>query len=98
MEQVNDNDELIKEFTSKAIDSIAFDNNITLSLHIEYLKKEFNFDTYMHTIVFYCEHSCTEDIEVLAKRLSASIIESLAIEAKAENMFKDSDPVATIFD
>ena len=97
-EPVNENKEFVEEFTSYAVDSKNFSDNVLLSLHIEELKTKFDFETYMQVIVFYCEHSCTEDIEVLAKRLSPSIIESLALEAKAQNMFKDNAPVATLFD
>lgn len=98
MEPVNENEEFVKEFTSYAVDSKNFSDNLLLSMHIEDLKTRYNFESYMQTIVFYCEHSCTEDIEVLAKRLSHSIIESLALEAKEQKMFKDNTPVATLFD
>lgn len=101
LEEINadsDFDHLVELVTAWGIDSIDFESNIALSLHIEFLKLKLGLDMYLSTIVLYCDYCCTEDIEVLAKRLSPSIVDAITCEAKELKMFKDTDPVVTLFD
>lgn len=75
----------------------VFESQTDLCLHLEHIKLEKSFDTYIETIVWFCENESDIPLEEFAKELNKTIIDHIEVEARAVNMFKDKEPLVTLF-
>lgn len=63
------------------------------SLHIEKIKAEREFETYMEAIMYFYENETDHDMVDIAKMLNRKIIGELQIEGEASGQLKGSDVV-----
>lgn len=68
------------------------------SLHIEELKRDKHFDTYLETITWYIENETDVDYDKVAKNLNQKILDNIKIEAMKGNMLKEKEVVITLYD
>lgn len=77
--------------------NVGFKDANDFSLHLENLKIEFGFDSYMETVVWYMENESDLDIDELVKYLNRKIREQIEYEALQLNMLKEKDTTISLF-
>ena len=73
-----------------------FSNKSDFNLHIEKLKIENGFDTYIETITYYIENESDQEPEQIAKHLNKKITEEIHKEANQLGMLKSSEDVVSL--
>lgn len=63
------------------------------SLHIEEIKKEFEFETYMEAVIYFYENETDHEIEDISKMLNKKILDNIMLEAMQSGMMKENDIV-----
>lgn len=74
-----------------------FKNQTDFSLHIERIKEENNYATYMEAVIHFHEHESDHEIEEIVKLLNKKIISAIEVEAKQQGMMKDNTIGVTLF-
>lgn len=62
-------------------------------IHLESLKEEMGFDTYLETLSHYMENDSDLEPEQIAKHLNRSIIDNIRTEAMALNLVRGDDTI-----
>lgn len=75
----------------------GFKSENEFCLHLEKIKREQKFDSYIETIVWYSEYESDLEIDQLARYLNKKLRDCVAYEARNMNMLKDSEPLISIF-
>lgn len=73
-----------------------FANPNDFSLHIEKIKTENDFETYMEAVVFYYENETDHEMEEISKMLNQKIKDSLLYEAMKKGMMKENNIIELI--
>lgn len=76
---------------------IGFKDSTEFCVHLEQIKIEHSFDTYIETVVWYSEHESDMEIEDLTKHLNKKIKDSIAFEATNLNLLKSKEKLVSLF-
>lgn len=63
------------------------------SLHIEEIKQEFQFETYMEAVMYFYENETDHEIEEISKMLNKKIRDTIMLEAMQAGMMKENEIV-----
>lgn len=74
-----------------------FKNNTEFCIHLEKLKQEHQFDTFIETIGWFIENESDQEPEQIARLLNKKILENIEVEARNLNMLKSNSPTIELF-
>lgn len=77
--------------------STGFKDSNEFCIHLENVKRERGFETYMETVVWFSENESDADIEEIAKFLNKKIKDAIQYEAVMSNMMKDNTMPVSLF-
>lgn len=74
-----------------------FKDSNDFSLHLEQIKQEQEFDSYIETIVWYSEHESDLEMDQLVRHLNKKIRDSIEYEARISNLLKEDNTLVSLF-
>lgn len=66
-------------------------------IHLDRLKDEHQFDTYIETISWFAENESDQEMDQIAKHLNRKIRDAVEYEARQLHMLKDNDELVSLF-
>lgn len=66
------------------------------SLHIEEIKKDKGFDTYIEAVVWFHDNETDQEMSEIVKMLNQKIVDSIAYEAEEQKMLKHPEEVVRL--
>lgn len=73
-----------------------FSNKNQFSLHIESIKQEKEFETYIEAIIFYYENYSDQEMTDIVKMLNQKILDSIEYEAQEQKLLKHNEEVVRL--